>query len=211
MTYGSRQRHPKNRATQPRPRFAAAVRATARCRRALGARLLYLSGTGISLSAASAAAERAGGRGRVEVGIHGETAAQLDSAGAVIRLCQGTFDQRSGQPYVAHAAATRPRARSWLSRSRFRHALFSWSIVSIACCRRNWPKPIRFWCRINAGQSQPQSPPASRKLRTLESLRIARRRITLLPARQQLFSTTRRDTDTPCRRNGFFKMKVTVP
>jgi hypothetical protein len=139
MTYGSRQRHPKNRATQPRPRFAAAVRATARCRRALGARLLYLSGTGISLSAASAAAERAGGRGRVEVGIHGETAAQLDSAGAVIRLCQGTFDQRSGQPYVAHAAATRPRARSWLSRSRFRHALFSWSIVSIACVGETGP------------------------------------------------------------------------
>src|SRR5713101_7572164 len=129
MTYESRHRHPKNRATQPRARFAAAVGATARCRRAPGARLLYLSATGLSLPAASAAAERASGRGRVEVGIHGEAAAQLDSTGAVVRICQRTLDQRSGQPCVARAAATR--ARSWLSRSRLYYALFSWSIVSI--------------------------------------------------------------------------------
>jgi len=31
-----------------------------------------------------------------------------------------------------------------------------------------------------------------------------------LPARQQLFSTTRRHPDTPCRRKGSFKRKGTV-
>jgi uncharacterized protein YcaQ len=101
------------------------------------------------------------GRGRNEGGLYGETAAQFDSARAVVRICQKTLDQRSGQPCVARAAATR--ARSWLSQSRSYYALFSWSIVSIAYCRKSSPKPIRFWCRINVGRSQAQSP--SRTLR----------------------------------------------
>ena len=163
MTYGSRERRRKSRAPQPRERFAAAVQASIRCSPALGARLLYLSTTGISVLAARAAVERTSGRGRIQGGLHGEAAAQFDSAGAVVRICQKTLDQRSGQPCVACAAATR--ARSWLSRSRFYYALFSWSTVSIVCCRRSWPKPIRFWYRINVGRSQAQSPPMSRTLR----------------------------------------------
>jgi len=163
MTYGSRQRCRKSRAPQPRARFAAAVQASARCRRALGARLLYLPTTSISVPPARAAVESTSGRGRIEGGLHGEAAAQFDSAGAVVRICQKTLDQRSGQPCVARAAATR--ARSWLSRSRFHHPLFSWSIVSIGCCQISWPKPTRCWCRINAGRSQPQGPYTSRKLR----------------------------------------------
>jgi hypothetical protein len=163
MTYGSRQRRRKSRAPQPRARFAAAGQASARCRRALGARLLYLSPTGISVPAASVAVERTSGRSRIEGGLHGEAAAQFDSAGAVVRICQKTLDQRSGQPCVARASATR--ARSWLSRSGLHHALSSWSIVSIVYCRRSWPKPIRFWCRINVGRSPAQSPPALRTLR----------------------------------------------
>ncbi len=163
MTYGSRQRRRKSRAPQPRARVAAAAQASARCRRALGARLLNLSTTGISVPAARAAVESTSGRGRIEGGLHSEAAAQFDSTGAVVRICQKTLDQRSGQPCVARAASTR--ARSWLSRSRFQYALFSWSIVSIVCCRRSWPKPSRFWCRINVSRSQPQSPPASRNLR----------------------------------------------
>jgi hypothetical protein len=163
MTYGSRQRRPKSRAPQPRARFAAQGQASARCRRAVDARLLYLSTTGISVPAASAAVERTSGRSRIEGGFHGEAAAQFDSTGAVVRICQKTLDQRSGQPCVARASATR--ARSWLSRNRFHYALFSWSIVSIVCCRRSWPKPIRCRCRINVGRSPAQSPPASRTLR----------------------------------------------
>jgi hypothetical protein len=163
MTYGSRQRRRKSRASQSRARFAAAVQASARCSRALGARLLDLSPAGISVPAASAAVKKTSGRGRVEGGLHGEAAAQFDSTGAVVRICQKTLDQRSGQPCVARASATR--ARSWLSRSRLHHALSSWSIVSIVYCRRSWPKPIRFWCRINVGRSQEQSPFPSRTLR----------------------------------------------
>jgi hypothetical protein len=163
MTYGSRQRRRKSRAPQPRARSAAAVQASARCRRALDARLLYLSTTGISVPAPSAAVERTSSCGRIEGGLHGEAAAQFDSAGAVVRICQKTLDQRSGQPCVARASATR--ARSWLSRSRFHYALFSWSIVSIVCWRRSWPKPIRSWYRINVGWSQAQSLPTSPKVR----------------------------------------------
>jgi hypothetical protein len=159
MTYGSRQRHRKSQAPQPRASVAPAVRSTARCRRAIGGRLFHLSSTGISLLAAGAEVERASRRWRIEVGVHGEAAAQFDPAGAVVRICQKALDQRSGQPCVTRVAATR--ARSCLTRSRPRHALFSWSIVSIVCYQRSWPKPIKYWCRINAVRSQPQGPNAS--------------------------------------------------
>ena len=163
MTYGSRQRRRKSRAPQPRAGVTAAIRATARCRRALGAGLLHLSATGISLLAASTAVERAGPCGRIEIGVHSEVAAQFDPAGAVVRIRQKALDQRSGEPGVARACTAR--ARSWLSPSRPSHAHFIWSIVSIVCWRRSWRKPIRFWCRTSAGRSQAQSPPASRSLR----------------------------------------------
>jgi hypothetical protein len=97
------------------------------------------------------------------VGVHGEAAAQFDPTGAVVRICQKALDQRSGPTGVTRAIATR--ARAWLSRRRLSHVLFSWSIVSIGYWLRSWPKPIRCWCRINAGRSQPQGPQTSRKLR----------------------------------------------
>src|SRR5271169_3221652 len=84
MTYGSRQRRRKSQTPQSRARVTAAIRATAQCRRALGARLLHLSATGISLLAASTAVERPGPSGRIEVGVHREVATQFDPAGAVV-------------------------------------------------------------------------------------------------------------------------------
>ena len=163
MTYGARQRHSEGRAPQPCASSAAAVRSTARCRRTLGARLCHISAASVPLSATSATAETTSRHQRAQVGIHSEAAAQFDPTGAVVRICQKTLDQRCGQPRAARVAATK--ARSWLSRSRLHDALFSGSIVSIGCCQKSWPKPIRFWCRINVSRSQPQSPPASRKSR----------------------------------------------
>ena len=165
MTYAPRQWYRKGRAPESRATVTAAVRAIARCRRALGARLLHLSVTGVPLLAACPAIERAGRRWRIEVGVHGEAAAQFDPTGAVVRICQKALDQRSGQPGAARVAAKRARARSWLSRSRSSLALFTWNIVSIVCCRKSWRKPIKCWCRINVGRSPSQGPPASRKLR----------------------------------------------
>src|SRR6266849_7484611 len=92
MTYGSRQRRSKGRASQPRARFAAAVRAAARCRRALGARLFHLAPTGISLPPTGTAVESAGSGRRVKVGVHGEAAAQFDPTGEVVRICQKALD-----------------------------------------------------------------------------------------------------------------------
>jgi hypothetical protein len=163
MTYGSRQRCPKGRAPQPRARFAAAVRAIARCRRALGARLFHLSATGVSILAACPGTERAGRGWRVKVSVHGEVAAQFDPTGAVVRIRQKALDQRSGPASVARAAATR--ARSWLSRSRLNHALFTGSIGSIGCCRRSWPKPIRCCFPINVGRSRSRNPPSEKRRR----------------------------------------------
>jgi hypothetical protein len=163
MTYESCQRRSKGRTSQPRARFAPAVRATSRGRRASGQRLLNLSTTGLSLPSAGTSAEGARSRDRVEVGVHGKAATQYDSAGAVVCICQTTLDQRGGQPRVARAAATR--ARSWLRPDCFRHGAFSWSIVSTVCCPTSWPRYFSLWCRTNAGQSQLQYPTAHHKLR----------------------------------------------
>jgi hypothetical protein len=163
MTYESRQRCSKSRTTQPRAGLAPAVRATSRGRRAPGQRLLHLSTTGLSLPSAGTSAEGASNRDRIEVGIHGKAAARFDSAGAVVRICQTTLDQRGGQPRVVGSAATR--ARSWLRPDRFRHVLFIWSIVSAVCYPTSWLRSFSLWCRINAGQSRLQYPTAHNKLR----------------------------------------------
>src|SRR5258708_40374032 len=86
MTYGPRERYPKSRASQSCSHFAARVRSTVRCRRAAGTRLFHFSPAGVSLSARSASVERTAGHQRTQVGVYGETAAQLDSAGAVVRI-----------------------------------------------------------------------------------------------------------------------------
>jgi hypothetical protein len=163
MTYESGQRSSKSRTTQPRAGFAPAVRATSRGRRAPGPRLFHLAATGISLPSAGTSAEGARDRDRIEVGIHGKAATRFDSAGAVVRICQTTLDQRGGQPRVVGAAATR--ARAWLRPDRFRHVLFSWSIVSTVCYPTSWLRFFSPWYRINGGQSRLQYPTAHHKLR----------------------------------------------
>ena len=131
MTYESGQRGSKGRASLPRAEIAPAILGIAGCGRAFGRGLRHLSPAGLSLLTASTTAEGASGRDRIEVGVYVEANAQFDSAGAVVRICQTTLDQRGGQPRLARAAATR--ARSWLRPSHFHHALFSWSIVLTAC------------------------------------------------------------------------------
>src|SRR5438105_13168806 len=100
-TYEARQRHSEGRAPQPCASLTAAVRPTARCRRALGARLFHISATGVPLSATSATAETTSRHQRAQVGIHSEAAAQFDPTGAVVRICQKTLDQQCGEPRTA--------------------------------------------------------------------------------------------------------------
>jgi|RhiMetdeSRZDD1v2_1073273.scaffolds.fasta_scaffold188422_2 hypothetical protein len=163
MTYGSRQRCPESQASEPRSGLAASVRSIARCRCAIGAGLCHFSTASLSIPAAGRALESTSPSERIQAGIHGETSTQFDSAGAVVRIWQEDLDQRSREPGAVGAPATR--ARSWLNRSRFKHTLFSGSIVSIVCCQRSCPKLIRCWYRINASRSQLRSPYASRKPR----------------------------------------------
>jgi len=143
MTYGPRQRYPKSRASQSCSHSTARVRPTARSRRAAGTRLFHFSPAGISLSARSASVGKAAGRHRAQAGVYGETAAQLDSAGAVVRICQEPVHQRSGEPCLGGTAATR--ARAWLRVVPLE--TFAWNIGSIVCWKRNWHKSFKSWRR----------------------------------------------------------------
>src|ERR1700720_26501 len=97
MTYEPCQRCAEGRASEPRPRPAAAVRTIARGGRAVSAGLCDLPAPGLSLPARSAAAETAGADQRSEEGIHRQTLAESDSTSAAVRQRERAFDQRSGQ------------------------------------------------------------------------------------------------------------------
>ena len=110
------------------------------------------SATSVSIPAASAKVERAGSCERAKAGVHGQASTQLDSARAVVRICQENLNQRSREPGTTGAPATR--RRSWLSRSQSRHARFGWNIDLTACWPTNWLKRINCWYPTGDGRLQ---------------------------------------------------------
>lgn len=150
MTYGPRQRSAESRAAKSCPRPTTAGGSTACGGRALGARLFYFVPTSLSVPAASATAETAGSRERAQAGVYSEASTQLDSTSAVVRICQKEFDQRSREPGVISAPATRGRA--WLSRDPSRPALFSGNIDLTACGRTSWRRLTSYWCPTGGGR-----------------------------------------------------------
>jgi hypothetical protein len=150
MTYGSRQRGAESRAAESCSRPTAADRSTARGRRAVGARLFHFFPTSLSIPAASAKVERAGSRERAQAGVHSQAPAQLDSARAVVRICQKDVNQRSREPVAISAPATR--GRPWLTRGQSRHAPFGWNIDLTACWLTNWLRLISCWYPIADGR-----------------------------------------------------------
>src|SRR5215471_4386474 len=218
MTYGPRQRSAESRAAKSCPRPTTAGGSTGCGGRALGARLFYFVPTSLSIPAASATAETAGSRERAQAGVHREASTQLDSARAVVRICQKDFDQRSREPGVISDPATRGRA--WLSRDPSRPALFSGNIDF----DRLWPDKL--------AQAYHLLVPDRRRAvagATAESLH-AHPEIHHEPARGDLGSSVFRSpergphdcepdggsdripqrTAILCRRNGSFKMKATA-
>ena len=146
VTYGPRKRGRESRAAKSCSCPTSADRSTARGRRAVSARLFHFSSTSLSIPAASGKAERAGPGKRVQAGVHSQAATQLDSARAVVRICQKNLNQRSREPSAIGVPATR--GRSWLSRSQSRHACFGWNIALIACRLTNWLRLISYWYPI---------------------------------------------------------------
>jgi hypothetical protein len=146
MTYGPRERGGESRAAESCSSPSTADRATARSRRAIGARLFHFSPASLSIPAASAKAERAGPDKRAQAGVHGQASTELDSARAVVRICQKDLNQRSREPGVIGAPAAR--RRSWLSRGQSRHARFGWNIDLTACRLTNWLRLINCWYPI---------------------------------------------------------------
>ena len=144
MTYGARQRGAESRAPESCARPAAADRAPARGGRAVGARLFHFCAPSLSILATSAKANRAGSRERTPAGVHDQAPTQLDSARAVVRICQKDFHQRGREPSATGVPATRGRA--WLSRGQSRHAPFGWNIDLTACWPTSWLRLISCWC-----------------------------------------------------------------
>jgi hypothetical protein len=152
MTYGPRQRGAESRAAESCSRPSTADRATARSRRAVGSRLFHFFPPSLSIPAASAKAERAGPNERAQAGVHGQASTELDSARAVVRICQEDLNQRSREPGTIGALATR--RRPWLSRGQSRLTPFGWNIDLTACRLTNWLRLINCWCPTGGGPLQ---------------------------------------------------------
>ncbi len=152
MTYGPRQRRPKGRTSEPRTRAIGAIRRTPRGSRATSAGMLHLSSAGVPLRAAGPAFKATCYGERIQTGVHGKTSPQFDSSRAVVRICQEDVDQRSRESSAVSVPATR--GRSWLSRGQPRRAVFSWSIVLIACRQTSSLRYISCSCPIGDEQSE---------------------------------------------------------
>jgi len=98
MAYGPRQRCPKGRTSEPRSRAAAGIRADAGRRRAAVTRVFHFSSAGLSIPSAGLRVKAAHRGERIEAGVYSQAAAQFDPAGAVVRICQASLDQRGREP-----------------------------------------------------------------------------------------------------------------
>jgi len=144
MTYGASQRRRESRASQPRSRLAAAVQTTAPSGRAVGPGVCDLTTTSLSLSATSAAVEKAGtgASERNEDSLYRQAVAQFNSAGEAVRDGAGIVTQRSSQSGLAGTVSER--ARAWLRRSPTRAVRCNWNIASIVYCQKSWLRSARF-------------------------------------------------------------------
>src|SRR6516225_999574 len=150
VTYGSRQRGRKSRTPQPCSRTLAAVRSSARCSRADGARPRCLSTPSLSLSAVGSPFETTSSHRRYQGRFHCEALARVSATRARFREHYGSLVKRDRQPGVVGGPEAEKRA--WLSGPHRTATLFSWNIDSIVCSSRNWNKFTNCWCPRYVGR-----------------------------------------------------------
>ena len=151
MTDAARQRCPEGRAPQSRTGLASTYRATLRCGRTPGARLLDFAASSLPLPRTSSATETAGPAKRSQAGIHRQTPTQPDPARAHVCCGKRIVHQRGGQPSIARAAAAR--ARAWVSRNQFGDGTCRWNIDSTVCCQISSLMCTSCSCQINVSPS----------------------------------------------------------
>ena len=116
------------------------------------------------------------------------------------------------QTQAAQSGPAAARARAWVSRNQFGNAPCSWNIDSIGYCQKNSFNCTTCSCQRDVSQSEEKPPKAPRSflgsglLTSQQRLmracpRIARRRITRLPARRRRWPSTRRRATPQNRRH----------
>jgi hypothetical protein len=143
VTYGSRQRERKSRTPQPCPRTAAAVRSSARCGSADGARPRCLSASSLSLSAAGPPFEATSSHRRHQGRFHRKALPRVGTTSALVRKRHWSIAKRNRQPGVAGGPEAEKRAL--LSALQRTAPLFSWNIDSIVCSSGSWSKLTNCW------------------------------------------------------------------
>lgn len=150
VTYGSRQRERKSRTPQPCSRTAAAVRSSARCGSADGARPRCLSAPSLSLSAVGPPFEATRSHRRHQGRFHCKALPRVGTTSALVRKHHWSIAKRNRQPGVAGGPEAEKRA--WLSAPHRTATLFCWNIDSIVCSSGNWSKPTNYWCPRYVGR-----------------------------------------------------------
>ena len=153
VTYGSRQREGKSRTPQPRPRAAAAVRSSARCGSADGARPQCLSASSLSLFAAGPPFEATSPHQRYQGRFHREALPRVGTTSSLVREHHWSIAKRNRQPGITGGPEAEKRA--WLSALHRTATLFNWTIDSIVCSSGYWSKPTNCWYPRYVGRLDP--------------------------------------------------------
>ena len=153
MTYGPRQRCPKGRAAQSGAGPASRAPALAGCRRTPRPDVLDLAAPGLSLSRAGTPAQAPCSCRRCQDFLHRETFAQPGGQASRLRRFHRIDLERDRQS--GFLGGTPSRGRSWLT-GRVDNGHCGWNTNLIACCRRNWLRPMNCSCLPRRG---PQAGP----------------------------------------------------
>ena len=144
MSYGTRQRGSKSRATQSGAHASPRARALARGGRTLGSRLVRHQAPSLSLSPACPTTQTSGSGRRRQGIFYGQAFSPFGrKAEGLCRLHR--FDvERDCQPGGAGGAASW--RRPWLTARQAGHARCGGNINLIGCQRRNWRRFMPVWC-----------------------------------------------------------------
>lgn len=145
MTYAARHRVGTCRASQSRFFFSAARSFPCGSCRASSGRGGDLAASGTSVRRASPSTQGSCSGGGGQGGVHGEVAAGIGGAPPSVRRDYRRDAQRNRQASLVGCAEAKGRA--WLRADPQLAMKFGWSNARIACCRKNLPKPISYWCR----------------------------------------------------------------
>ena len=151
MTNGTSDRYGKSGTSQPRTRFATAVRSFAGRGRPYGSRLLGFVPSSISISATSATIVPGRACNRYQDSLHGQAFRTIGRTSPFLRRQDRLVAERHCESLFGGFSLAEN--KTWVIDHKVDTTRFSWNIALIACYPPNWKKSTSCWYRTKDGPS----------------------------------------------------------